>query len=329
MPLRAQLAGAKLQVLDGTEVVLEFTSTTEAKVVTGVLVTGKTYKLHEVSAPDGYALAEDVEFTLDENGEATVTMRDVKTEVRIIKTDADGNALEGAKLQVLDAEGNAAEEWVSGLEAHVLTGLKTGEYTLHETEAPAGYKLAADVSFILTPEGKITVNGVETEAVVMVDPKDNPTPPPTPTPILYNLVVTEEIYGEAPRTDEFTFILEFSHPDVELPMSYEVEGSRFPNGGRIVFSEVTNETADSAGGGSGTPAIRAEFTLGHLEEITIKGLPDGTQIKTVQIGGDERYETKIDGILDPTRTAERAIEHADVRIDYANGYPDEDGGESN
>ena len=103
-------------------------------------------------------------------------------------------------------------------------------------------------------------------------------------------------------------------------MSYEVEGSRFPNGGRIEFTVVTNETDDSAGGGSGTPAIRAEFTLGHLEEITIKGLPDGTQIKTVQIGGDERYETKIDGILDPTRTAERAIEHADVRIDYANGY---------
>ena len=147
-----------------------------------------------------------------------------------------------------------------------------------------------------------------------------PAPDPVPEPVLYNLVVTEEIYGEAPRTDEFTFVLEFSHPDVELPESFEVEGSRFQNGGRIVFSAVTNESADSAGTESGTPAMKAEFTLGHEQEIKIKGLPDGMKIKIVQTGGDERYETKIDGTLDPTRTAERAVEHADVRVDYANGY---------
>lgn len=146
------------------------------------------------------------------------------------------------------------------------------------------------------------------------------TPTPTPKPVLYTLTVTEEIYGEAPRTDEFSFILEFSHPAADIPTSYEIEGSRFPNGGVIEFEPVTNDSADSAGTGSGTPTIRAEFTLGHLQEIKIKGLLDGTVIRIVQTGGDSRYETKIDGTLDPTRTADRAVEHADVKVDYANGY---------
>ena len=318
------LAGAALRVLDPDgNPVCEFESGEEASIFTGVLSLGVTYTLHEVSAPDGYAIAPDQTFTLDENGEATVTMTDKKTEVSIIKTNTSGEPLEGATLQLLSGE-TVIEEWVSTTEPHVFTGITVGEYTLHEVEPPEGFILAADITFVLTPEGKITVNGEKVERIAMVDEKIAPPPPPPtepePEPVLYNLVVTEEIYGEAPRTDEFTFVLEFSHPDVELPESFEVEGSRFPNGGRIVFSEVTNETADIAGTGSGTPAMKAEFILGHLEEIKIKGLPDGTVIKIVQVGGDERYETKIDGTLDPTRTADRSVEHADVRVDYANGY---------
>ncbi|MBQ7460431.1 MAG: hypothetical protein IJS72_03570, partial [Oscillospiraceae bacterium] len=316
------LAGAALRVLDPDgNPVCEFESGEEASIFTGVLSLGVTYTLHEVSAPDGYAIAPDQTFTLDENGEATVTMTDKKTEVSIIKTNTSGEPLEGATLQLLSGE-TVIKEWVSTAEAHVISGLTPGEYILHEVEPPEGFVLAADISFVLTPEGKITVNGEEVERIAMVDQKIAPPPPPPvePEPVLYNLVVTEEIYGEAPRTDEFTFVLEFSHPDVELPESFEIEGSRFPNGGRIVFSAVTNESADTAGTGSGTPAMKAEFILGHLEEIKIKGLPDGTVIKIVQVGGDERYETKIDGTLDPTRTADRAVEHADVRVDYANGY---------
>jgi len=149
-----------------------------------------------------------------------------------------------------------------------------------------------------------------------------PPPPPTPTPDdkVYNLTVTEEIYGEAPRTDTFDFTLEFSHPDKELPTSFEVTGSRFPNGGTIRFTAAAAGGSNFSGSSSGTDKITATFTLGHEQDITIKGLPDGTQIKIVQTGGDERYETKIDGTLDPTRTADRAVAGADVKVDYANGY---------
>lgn len=147
-----------------------------------------------------------------------------------------------------------------------------------------------------------------------------PPPPVFPEPVLYNLTVTEEIYGDAPRTDTFDFTLEFSNEDVELPASFEVTGSRYPNGGSLRFSAVRPDEDNAAGGGSGASSISATFTLGHEENIVIKGLPDGTKINIIQTGGDERYETKIDGTLEPSRAAERAVKSADVRIDYANGY---------
>ena len=43
-----------------------------------------------------------------------------------------GNELEGAKLQVIDKDGNVVEEWVSSKEEHVIYGLPEGSYTLHE-----------------------------------------------------------------------------------------------------------------------------------------------------------------------------------------------------
>ncbi len=244
--------------------------------------------------------------------------------VDVIKTDENYQNVKGATLRVTNSDGELVDEWISDLEAHTLEGLTSGSYTLSEVSPPSGYLKADDIVFVLTESGTILIDGVVVDRIVMIDKMLIVVPPPRedsqPEATLYNLTVTEEIYGEAPRTDEFTFILEFSHQTVELPTAYEVEGSLFPNGGRIVFSAVTNETEDSAGGGSGTPAITAEFTLGHEQEIVIKGLPDGTEIKIVQSGGDERYETKIDGVLDGTRTADRAIKASDVRVDYANGY---------
>ena len=68
-------------------------------------------------------------------------MQDVK--VYISKIDVNGNDLVGAKLQILDANNNAIEEWTSDGTKHEVI-LKGGKYTLHEVAAPAGYKLAED-----------------------------------------------------------------------------------------------------------------------------------------------------------------------------------------
>ena len=65
------LSGAKLQILDKDgKVVEEWVSDGKAHEIKG-LNFGETYTLHEVTAPDGYTVAQDETFSIDENGEVT------------------------------------------------------------------------------------------------------------------------------------------------------------------------------------------------------------------------------------------------------------------
>ena len=64
------LAGATLQVVDksGTTVVEPWVSEASAgHRVEGVLVAGESYRLVELEAPDGYVVAEEVPFTVDDH----------------------------------------------------------------------------------------------------------------------------------------------------------------------------------------------------------------------------------------------------------------------
>lgn len=64
------LPGAAYQVLDSEDnVVLEFRSNEDGFDITGKLAVGETYTFHEVSAPEGYKLAEDVEIVVEDTGE--------------------------------------------------------------------------------------------------------------------------------------------------------------------------------------------------------------------------------------------------------------------
>ena len=59
-----------LQILDQDDNVLdEWTTENAQHVISKVLTPGETYTLHEVSAPDGYCVAEDIHFTLNDKGE--------------------------------------------------------------------------------------------------------------------------------------------------------------------------------------------------------------------------------------------------------------------
>ena len=175
-----ELEGAKIQIIDKDgKVVAEWTSTKKAQEVTG-LKTGETYTLHEEVAPDGYTIAADTTFTIDENGKVTSTgtiteggvmlIEDAMTVVKVSKVDvADGKELEGATIQILDEKGNVVEEWTSTKEAHEVTGLKTGvKYTLRETVAPDGYKVTTDTTFTIDENGKVTSTGTITEEGVML-----------------------------------------------------------------------------------------------------------------------------------------------------------------
>ncbi|MCI8364946.1 MAG: hypothetical protein HFG34_08365 [Eubacterium sp.] len=64
------LPGAVYQVLDSEDnVVLEFKSNEDGFDIIGKLAVGETYVFHEVSAPEGYKLAEDVELVVEDTAE--------------------------------------------------------------------------------------------------------------------------------------------------------------------------------------------------------------------------------------------------------------------
>ena len=71
------------------------------------------------------------------------------TLVEFSKTDITGDKeLPGAKLQVIDEDGNVIDEWTSTENTHKIEGLKVGsEYTLKEEIAPEGYVISNEVKF--------------------------------------------------------------------------------------------------------------------------------------------------------------------------------------
>lgn len=71
-----------------------------------------------------------------------------KVSVIINKTDETGKPLSGATIQIIDANGNVVDEWVSDGTAHEVL-LPEGNYTLHEVSAPEGYIKGKDQSFVV------------------------------------------------------------------------------------------------------------------------------------------------------------------------------------
>lgn len=168
-----ELEGATLQIInkDG-EVVEEWVSTKEPHIV--YALPEGIYMLHEELAPyeDGYVSAADVEFEVKEDGSVTeVEMKDEYSKADISKTDiTTGEELEGAKLQILNKDGEVLEEWVSDGKPHRIERLPVKEeLTLREITAPEGYEIAEDVKFTLE-------DSMEVQKVEMKDEKTPETP---------------------------------------------------------------------------------------------------------------------------------------------------------
>ena len=123
------------------------------------------YCVKELKAPAGFVSSDEV-LNLDASYQGqdvkTVKMKTVKknqpTTVEITKSDVTtGVELEGAKLTVLDKEGNVVDQWTSVKDQpHVIKRLTVGEeYTLREEMAPYGYLKATDVKFTLEDTAEI------------------------------------------------------------------------------------------------------------------------------------------------------------------------------
>ena len=180
------LEGASLELYEQQEdgsykKIHAWVSAAEAEVLDGVLTYGRTYKYHEVKAPDGYKVSKDILFTIDKQGvirnarydgdttevrviNNTIRMADPTLDVKFSKTDLTGQYLTGAEVAVgtRDADGKfeAVETWTTTETeaAHRLSGkLQPGKtYLYRELKAPSAYAGSADIEFGVDAEGNVT-----------------------------------------------------------------------------------------------------------------------------------------------------------------------------
>ena len=181
-----ELAGAHMQILDaeGDVVVVEgnkveWDSTLGTHTIEG-LKSNVPYTIRNTTAPAGYVIASDTTFSIDAHGNVSSTgtvsadgvllVEFAKMKVEVSAVDAaNGNAIEGATMQIIDSRGFVAEEWVSTTETHEITGLKAGEeYTLRATVAPDGYAMPTDTQFAIDQNGNIRFTGTVSEDGVLL-----------------------------------------------------------------------------------------------------------------------------------------------------------------
>lgn len=206
------IEGAHLQILDeeGDVVVVEGnkvewvsaaddenTTSVDESVheITGLKI-GEVYTLRATVAPEGYTIPTVTTFVIKENGNITTTGNLTEdgiilsvfdlTVVQFSAVDgANGTALAGATMQVLDKNGDVVEEWVSEPDVEetvdvdesiqTITGLQIGTYTLRAMVVPEGYTIPADTTFSIDQNGIITTSGKLTgDGVLQIQFAENP-----------------------------------------------------------------------------------------------------------------------------------------------------------
>ena len=202
-----ELPGAHLEIHDTDgNLIDEWISTDEPHFIEKL--PAGDYTLTETLAPDGYAVAETVPFTVTATGDIqSVVMKDAPS-FMIHKTDVGGKELAGAEL-VLSYDGQVVDRWTTDGTPHevpvtgpddtlpgavILSDAETERvYTLHEDAAPAGYKLSDDIQIKVERRDdggyavysrQIGQNGwqlSDSRSVTMVD-EAAPQPSPAPTP---------------------------------------------------------------------------------------------------------------------------------------------------
>ena len=158
---KEELPGASLKVTKDDVVIDEWISTSEKHEIKDL--EDGIYILTEVTAPDGYEVAESITFTV-ENGKVSsneIIMYDAPISENIIISKQDATTkkeLPGAKLE-LYKDGVMIDTWISTTEVHVIASPSNGTYVLKEVTAPKGYEIAESITFEVK-DGKVSPNPV-------------------------------------------------------------------------------------------------------------------------------------------------------------------------
>lgn len=208
------------------------------------------YYVKELEAAPGYLLNEElyeVDLTYKDQEVNVITsviaVTDEPITVEIRKTDiTTGEEIEGAHMQVIDAEGNVFEEWVSAKEPHIIYGIPTGDYTLVETQAPTkdGYVKAVDVPFTVSETGEVQqVEMKDDYTKVEISKTDITGEQELPGAALTILDENDKVVESWVSTEEPHYI-------EKLPVgTYTLREESAPKG-YIIVNDVTFEVAETA-----------------------------------------------------------------------------------
>jgi hypothetical protein len=198
----AAVEGAKLVIVN-TDTNLEVAGTewtTDGKDHTVSGLTPGQYAIRELSAPDGYEKADDIEFIINGDGSTTyggetttkaIVMIDKTSttptpsptptpknngspkngSITVSKVNASGIEIAGAQMIVTNAAGSVVASWTTAAnQSYTVSDLVQGTYTLHEVSAPDGYQLAGDITFTVASDGTVTSPALSSSGkLVMLD----------------------------------------------------------------------------------------------------------------------------------------------------------------
>ncbi|MCD7839009.1 MAG: Cys-Gln thioester bond-forming surface protein [Erysipelotrichaceae bacterium] len=165
-----EVDGATIQVIDEDgNIIDEWVSTNESHPISG-LEEGKTYTLHEETAPNGYFLANDIEFTVSddkENEYHTIVDEKILTDIEVVKIDSStGKVITGLDFAfTLYADEKCTKE-IATVNANTENGtvtfddLEYGTYYIRETQAPKGYQLSDEVIKVVVDDNLENVGNV-------------------------------------------------------------------------------------------------------------------------------------------------------------------------
>jgi uncharacterized surface anchored protein len=324
------IAGAKLEVRDSEgQVVDAWTSDGTAYPVSG-LKAGQTYTLVEAEAPEGYVLADPIEFTVTKNWFADDSFELTNTQVFMSKVDVTGEKeIPGATLTVTDKETDKeVDKWVSGKEPHAISGLHVGgSYTLHEEISAEGYVRASDIDFTVD-------DGFTVKTVMMVDKQVTM----TKTDVTgekevpgAQMTVTDKETGKA--VDTWTSGNE-AHPisGLEVGKTYTLTEVTAPEGFAVAESieftvpddgqnqtlsmkdkRVTIDKLDVLG----NPVVGAKLTVYELTEDTTQAAEDHSQTEQTEEVPVQTEESQTEENQPATETGTEAAADAGAEAEAA------------